>query len=114
MFSLAMSTADRLVRRVVVRARLLPLNPHTTHERHVTQMRDLTCCSYVSLIVDTRNITGGHPPGNAWATSAPIPPADAGSVLNTCGRDQRPPGGPIVLQLRDNPTGFASHIRDRG
>jgi hypothetical protein len=31
----------------------------------VMQMRDLTCCSYVSLIVDRRNITGRHRPGNA-------------------------------------------------
>jgi hypothetical protein len=34
MFSLAMSTADRLVRRVVVRARLLPLN----HTRRMSGM----------------------------------------------------------------------------
>lgn len=37
---------------------------HTTQEPHVTQMRNLTCRSYVLLIVDTRNITVGPQPGN--------------------------------------------------
>jgi hypothetical protein len=37
---------------------------HTTQEPHVTQMRNLTCRSYVLLIVDTRNITVGPLPGN--------------------------------------------------
>jgi len=56
--------------------------PHTTHEPHVTQMRDLTCGSYVSLIVDTRNITGRHPTGNAWSSASLSDPPKALSLLN--------------------------------
>lgn len=39
--------------------------PHTLQDLHVTEIRQITCCSYVSLIVDTRNITGRHSTGNA-------------------------------------------------
>jgi len=87
--------------------------PHTTHGQDVTQMRDLTCCSYVSLIVDTRNITGRHRPGNAWASFPPIPPHLNGSLLKCPGHAQVRATGPIVLQLRVNPAPFASHISDR-
>jgi hypothetical protein len=47
----------------------------------VTQMRNLTCCSYVSLIVNTRNITGRHPPGNARISTSEVAAAPAGSLL---------------------------------
>jgi hypothetical protein len=87
--------------------------PHTTLELHVTQMRDLTCCSYVSLIVDTRNITGRHRPGNAWATLAPIPPLDGGGLLEGVGDVQTYGLRGVVLQRRDNPAAFALHIGAR-
>ncbi len=64
MFSLAMSTVTRpgspcfVVRAWPYRYTTRPQEPH------VTQMRNLTCCSYVVLIVDTRNITVGPQPGN--------------------------------------------------
>ena len=43
--------------------------PHTSQDVHVSGIRNLTWCSYVLLIVDSRNITGRHPPGNAYALS---------------------------------------------
>src|SRR5215813_2765424 len=73
------------------------------------EMRDLTCSSYVSLIVDTRNITGRHRPGNAWATLAPIPPLDSGSLLKGVGGVQGCGLSAIVLQRRDKGTAFALH-----
>ena len=70
MFSLALSTVIREVHRVPVRA--WPTStPHTQQQSHVGQMRDLTHFSYASLIVDRRNITGRHPPGNAEASESP-------------------------------------------
>jgi hypothetical protein len=44
--------------------------PHTSQDLPVRRIRDLTGCSYVSLIVARRNITGRHPPGNAEASPA--------------------------------------------
>jgi hypothetical protein len=87
--------------------------PHTTLEQHVVQMRDLTCCSYISLIVDTRNITGRHRSGNAWATPAPIPPVDSGILLEGIGDVQTCGRRPVVVQGRDNPAAFALHIGAR-
>src|ERR1700741_3278475 len=75
-------------------------------------MRDLTCSSYVSLIVDRRNITGRHRPGNAWATLAPIPPLDSGSLLDGVGGVQECGIRQIVSQRRDNPAACALHIGD--
>jgi hypothetical protein len=49
-------------------------------------MRNLTCCSYVSLIVDTRNITGRGPPGNAWVLLSSAATAGVTSLLATRGR----------------------------
>ena len=43
--------------------------PHTSQDVHVSGIRNPTWCSYVLLIVDSRNITGRHPPGNAYALS---------------------------------------------
>src|ERR1700694_915556 len=70
MFSLALSTVIREAHRVVVRAGPTA-TPHTTQESHVSEMRDFTYSSYASLIVDRRNITGRHPPGNAEASEGP-------------------------------------------
>jgi hypothetical protein len=86
--------------------------PHTTHEPHVMQMRDLTCCSYVSLIVDTRNITGRHRTGNAWASWARIPPLNSGSLLKRVGPGDGRVQEPIVVQQRTRRAAFGSHIRD--
>ena len=87
--------------------------PHTTLELRVMQMRDLTCCSYVSLIVDTRNITGRHRPGNAWATLAPIPPLDSGSLLKGGGGVQGCGLSTTVMQRRDKRAAFALHTGER-
>ena len=76
-------------------------------------MRDLTCCSYVSLIVDTRNITGRHRPGNAWATFAPIWPLDSGSLLKGVSGVQGCGLGPIVSQRREKRAAVALHIGER-
>ena len=86
--------------------------PHTTYEPHVMQMRDLTCCSYVSLIVDRRNITGRHRTGNAWASWARIPPLTNGSLLKRVGRGHWGVEVLIVLQQRTRKAALASHIRD--
>ena len=87
--------------------------PHTTLELHVMHMRDLTCSSYVSLIVDTRNITGRHRHGNAWATLAPIPPLGSGSLLKGVGGVQGCGLRTFVLQRRDKRAAFALHTGER-
>ena len=48
---------------------LADLHLHHTRRKstRVTNERS-HMCSYVLLIVDTRNITGRHPPGNAWGS----------------------------------------------
>jgi hypothetical protein len=47
----------------------------------MTQMRNLTCCSYVLLIVDRRNITGRHRPGNAGVSSQNVATTNTESLL---------------------------------
>jgi hypothetical protein len=84
--------------------------PHTTHEPHVGQMRDLTCCSYVSLIVDTRNITGRHRSGNAWTPRRKLAHSNIASLLNQHGRVQMVGAIPGGARPRGNIDAFTSHI----
>jgi hypothetical protein len=112
MFSLAMSTVNQQVHRVLLSVSGATAKPHTTREHDVTEMRDLTLCSYVSLIVDRRNITGRHRPGNAWASSPPNPPLGTGSLLESMWRGHTCIAGPIALPPRGNSEAVASHIGD--
>src|ERR1700710_237640 len=64
MFSLAMSTVI-LRFTVFCSARDFDAQPHTPRELRVREIRHSTPRSYVLLIVDSRNITGRHPRGNA-------------------------------------------------
>jgi len=68
MFSLAVSTAIPAITDLwFVLGVAISLTPHTAFR--ADQMRVLTACSYALLIVDTRNITGWHPGGNAYVHS---------------------------------------------
>src|ERR1700720_3314265 len=112
MFSLAMSTVGQPAHHVLYVSGATA-KPHTMRAHDVTEMRNLTRRSYVSLIVDTRNITGRHRPGNAWASSPPIPPPDTGSLPEPMQRGHAGVAGPNALPPRGNSEAFASHICDR-
>ena len=77
------------------------------------QMRDLTCCSYVSLIVDTRNITGRHRPGNAWVGLPKVTKLRIAGLLKPQGCDQVAGEGSVRAMRRGNIDAFASHTRVR-
>jgi hypothetical protein len=87
----------------------LTATPHTTHEPHVREMRDLTWCSYASLIVDTRNITGRHLPGNAWAPLPKVTKLKIAGLLQPQRRDQVAGRRSVPAMRRGNIDAFASH-----
>jgi hypothetical protein len=76
-------------------------------------MRDLTCSSYIPLIVDTRNITGRHPPGNACTSSSQAPLTKLEGLLDTSERVIATVRPTARARQIGNLAAFASHIAGR-
>lgn len=76
-------------------------------------MRDLTCGSYASLIVDTRNITGRHRTGNAWGSPLETVVPMIRRLLNLSGLDLIAGAGLAKTLRRGNIDPFSAHTGGR-
>ncbi len=79
-----------------------PADRIAPQELHVTRIRNPTRCSYVMLIVDTRNITAAHRGGNASTYRRGCIPSTGECLL---GRSWEP--APDMIALRIGPQGNA-------